>query len=438
MKNIVKNTIKKHNLIKKNDKVLIALSGGSDSVCLLHILNDLKASMGFEIFACHLNHSIREEADNDCRFAGELCKKLGITFFARKTDIKKTARENKISEELAGRNERYAFFEEISREYGINLIATAHNKNDVAETVLMHIIRGCGIDGLKGIAYKRGKIIRPLLDAEKKDIEAYCVKNGYKFVVDKTNNQDIYTRNKIRLDLIPAICRDFNPAFTDTIVKNAENIRDDAEFLNDEALKCYNAVSNGEKVSVLKLKSLPKAMIKRVILIMHEKYFGDNKNMQSCHVESILGLIENGKSGKSVNIDNNTKCVCESGWIYLKPNYEATEEYEYSLNLDEKVHIKECGISVTLKKWTGTGDRFRFDENDVIFVRNRRRGDVFYPVGMTGKKKLSDYFTDEKIPLSERNKIPIIMCNENIVYIAGRRKDRRFADKDGAYTFLIE
>lgn len=438
MKNTVIKTIRTHNLIQKNSKVMVALSGGSDSVCLLHILNDIKDTFGFELYACHMNHSIRKEADDDCRFVTDLCEKLGIVCFIKKVDIKAVAREKKISEELAGRNERYSFFKDISEKNNIDIIATAHNKNDAAETILMHIIRGCGIDGMKGIAYKRDNIIRPLLDAEKSDIEKYCKDNGYDFVIDKTNSQSIYTRNKIRLELIPEICRNFNPAFINTVVKNAEIIKDDAEYLNGQAEKAYNRAYAGNGLMIDKLKTLHISVLRRVVLIMYNKYFGNTVNMQSVHVESIVRLIKNGQSGKSVNIDNNTKCIIESGKVFLTSSQKTENHYEYKLELNQKIYIKECGISVTLKEWEGNGEKFYFEDTDCIYVRNRKKGDIFYPVGMTGKKKLSDYFTDEKIPLSERNKIPLIIYNNDLVWIVKKRRDRRFTKGDKAYMFVIE
>ena len=438
MKNRVLNTIKKHNLINKGDRVLIALSGGSDSVSLLHILNELKAVIGFEIYTCHLNHSIREEADDDCKFVKELSESLGIECFTKKSDIKGIAKKEKISEELAGRNERYNFFDEISKKYNINLIATAHNKNDVAETILMHIIRGSGIDGMSGIAYKRGNIIRPLLDIEKSDIEKYCEDNNYKYVIDKTNNQNIYTRNKIRLELIPEICEEYNPSFIDTLVKNAEIIRSESEYMKCEAEKLYNKVRKGGKIDVDKLKVLHIAMIRRIVLMMYNDYTKSDKNMQSVHVESIVRLVMSGKSGTFVNVDNNIKCVSESGWIYFVSNDCKKKDYQYKLELDNEIFIKEIGKIVLLQEWNGTGEKFFFNSCENIFVRNRRNGDVFYPVGMSGKKKLSDYFTDKKIPLSERNIIPIITCDEEIVWITGMRKDRRFINGEKAYTILIK
>ena len=437
MKNRVLNTIKKHNLINKGDKVLIALSGGSDSVSLLHLLNDLKDVIGFEIYTCHLNHSIRDEADDDCEFVKKLSTNLGIECFTKKLDIKGIAKQEKISEELAGRKERYEFFDEISKKYNINLIATAHNKNDVAETILMHIIRGSGIDGMCGIAYKRGNIIRPLLDIEKSDIEKYCEKNDYKFVIDKTNSQSIYTRNKIRLELIPEICEKYNPSFIDTLVKNSENIRSESEYMKCEAKKIYNKVKEGKKINIDKLKTLHIAMVRRIILMMYNDYTKSDKNMQSVHVESIVKLVMSGKSGTFVNIDNNIKCVSESGWIYFVSDISKKKEFQYKLELNKEIFVKEIDSFVLLKEWDGTGEKFFFDNCENIFIRNRKNGDIFYPVGMNGKKKISDFFTDKKIPLSERNNIPIISCDNEIAWIVGMRKDRRFIKGENAYTILI-
>ncbi len=438
MKNIVLKTIKTHNLISNGQSVLLALSGGSDSVCLLHILNELKNKLGFSLYACHLNHSIRDEADSDEEFVRKLCEKLGVRCFFKKCDIKSIAKKEKLSEELVGRNERYLFFEEISKKYKIDLVATAHNKNDVAETILMHIFRGSGLDGQKGIAYRRENIIRPLLDCEKKDIEKYCRDNGFSFVFDKTNNSDVYTRNKIRLRIIPEIEESINKGFINTLVKNSEIIKDDADFLNIEAKKVFYSNYHNGKLDLLGVKDLHIALLRRIILFMHQEYFGNTLNMQSVHIESVVKLIKSGKSGKYVNIDNNSRCVVESGKLFFSQNNNENPAFEYKLELDKKVFIKEAGLHFTLTEWSGAGEKFYLTSTDNIWVRSRRRGDVFYPEGMTGKKKLSDYFTDCKIPVSERDLIPIITYNDDILWIVNKRKDRRFLKGEKAYTFLVE
>ncbi len=431
-------TINTHGLIENGDRILLALSGGSDSVCLLYILHALQKQLGFELLACHLNHSIRAEADDDMFFVQGICEKLGVKCFVKKVDIRALAKTEKISEELAGRNQRYAFFEEISKSENCNKIATAHNKNDVAETVLMHLIRGAATDGLCGIAYKRGKLIRPLLDVKKEDIEAFCKENGYNFAVDKTNAEAIYTRNKIRLELLPLICNDFNPAFIDVLVKNAEIIGDDVEFLEDEAKKAYVKIASEGKIEVEKLQKLHPALARRVIIKSIKECLKTEQNVQSVYVESILELVKKGRSGSSVNICGNMRCCIESGFMFFKKNNEALVEYCYKIEPGKTVHIKECNINITLADWQGLGEKFYFSNIDNIYVRNRRRGDKFSPQGMRGTKKLSDYFTDCKIPLSERNIVPIITCNGEIAWVVGKRRDSRFLKGKKAYTFIID
>lgn len=437
MKNKVIKTIEKHGLITPGDRVLLALSGGSDSISLLHILNDLRDKFDFELFACHLNHSIRTEADSDERFVREICAKLRVECFVKKADVKAIAKAEKISEELAGRNERYAFFEEIMEKHNIDIVATAHNKNDVAETVLMHMMRGCGIDGLSGIPYKRGKIIRPLLDADKEEIEAFCRENNYKFVIDKTNSETLYTRNRIRHDLLPLIKREFNPNFIDTVAKNSANLTEDAQFLNDFAKDAYDEISENDKISVSAFNKQPKAIGQRIILLMYKRYSNDAKNLQAIHVENILSLLKKAKSGTKCDIPGKSIFTIEQDRAFFKKR-DSKKDYDYPLILDEDVYIEPIGVSVRLKKWENEKEKFFFDDTEHIHIRNRRRGDIFYPRGMSGKKKLSDYFTDCKIPLSQREILPIIAYKDDIAWVVGKRADRRFDSGVTAYTFIIK
>ena len=428
-------TIKVHNLISSGDRVLLALSGGSDSVCLLYVLNELKGVIGFELFACHLNHSIRNEADGDEEFVKKLCEGLGIECFTKKVDIPHLAKENKISEELCGREERYKFFDELLTLNNLNLIATAHNRNDVAETVLMHLIRGAGIDGLTGIKYKRDNIIRPLLDAKKEEIEKYCQDNNIEFRIDKTNNDTVYTRNRIRHELLPVICEKFNPSFLDVLASNSENIAFDADYIQNEAEKAFEELVG--KLKIDRLQKLHPAILRRVIIKCIKDRIGAEQNIQNIYIDSIAELIKKGKSGSSLNIGNNIKCIIESGVLVFKNSSEKKIEYSYPLTLNEKVLVCEAGISVILKEWSGDGEKFYFDQTDNLTIRNKRIGDCFYPKGMTGKKKLSDYFTDAKVPLSERELQPIIFSGNELVWIVGKRRDRRFLEGKKAYTFII-
>ena len=214
-------TIKEHNMFSCGDRVLIGLSGGADSTALFHILFELKDQLGITIACAHVNHSLRKTADRDMDFCRELCENAGVPFFSITKDIKAEAKSAGMSEDLYARGVRYDFFESL----GFDKIATAHNKNDVAETLVFNFMRGAGIGGLSGIPYVRGKVVRPLLDVKKADITAFCKEEGYQFVTDETNFEAIYSRNKIRLNLIPEIEKEYNSAFVDVVTKNAKLLK---------------------------------------------------------------------------------------------------------------------------------------------------------------------------------------------------------------------
>ena len=237
--------IKKNELIKYGDKILVGLSGGADSVCLTHILYTLGERMGLTLYTAHLNHGIRgAEAERDEMFAEEFSRQLGIECFVKHADVKSCARLTGESEELCGRRLRYEFFDELCEKHGIDKIATAHNKNDNAETILMNFIRGSSLAGLCGIPVRRDNIIRPVLCLTRDEITEYIDKNNLKYVTDSTNLEEVYTRNKIRRRLMPEIESDFNPNFISAVVRNSENLQKDRELLDALANEAYEKCGN--------------------------------------------------------------------------------------------------------------------------------------------------------------------------------------------------
>lgn len=236
MKNKVLNTIKKYNLIQENDKIVIGVSGGPDSMCLLHILNGLKEKLNFEIVVAHINHMIRKEAEEETQYVKNFCDKLGIKCYIKRIDIIDKSNKEKIGTEEAGRKARYDFFEEVLNIVNANKIATAHNENDNAETVLMNIFRGAGTSGLKGIEPIRdNKYIRPIIECERSEIEEYCRFNKLQPKIDKTNFENVYTRNKIRNVLIPEIKKEFNPNIIESLNKLSILSRQENNFIQEYA-----------------------------------------------------------------------------------------------------------------------------------------------------------------------------------------------------------
>ena len=413
-KSIFFSTVEKHNLIEKGDRILVALSGGADSVALLHLLADASQKYGITIGAAHVNHRLRDTADRDMRFCEELCASLGIHLDILTVDIKKESENQGISEELCARNARYAFFESLD----YDKTATAHNKNDNAETILFNFMRGAQSHGLCGIPYKRGNIIRPLLDIKKNEITQFCQKSGYNFVTDETNFKEIYTRNKIRLSLIPEIERNFNNNFVNTVTANSELISFDEEFLADSANKLYT----GEILTDF-AKTLHPSLLFRLIQIYYKEQTGDVQNLSVSYIKSIVSLMENGQTGQKIDLPKNFEAYISYGKLII--DEKAGElGFEYELMPEIPLFIPEINKIITLKK--DESGKIALPDTDGLTVRTKKDGDFFYPVGMQGKKKISDYFTDKKIPKKQRFKIPILTKHSEIVSVLTYRDDRRF------------
>lgn len=437
----VKNTIEERKLLRKGDTVLVGLSGGADSVCLTHILNTLKDELGIRIISAHLNHNIRgAEALRDARFAAEFSKSLDIFCEQKSMKIRDIAKEKGISEETAGREARYEFFNEAAAKHGCTKIATAHNRNDNAETVLMNFMRGSSLAGLAGIPYNRGEIIRPLLDVTRAEIEEYCRLNGLTYVTDSTNETDNYTRNKIRHLLIPMIEDNFNPNFINTVSKNSSLIGSDEEFIADCANAKYAELVNNKRVKIKDLLKCRAAVSRRLVRRMIADV-SDLRDVSSDFSERVIKLVKTGKTGSSITLPYHVEARIE--YEYLVIDKEACKtEYEYSLPLNQDICIKEAGITIRAEhaeKRENDGAQYFSGVNaDNLTVRSRRRGDIFYPSGMRGRKKIKDYFINEKIPRQKRETVPIITSGDDIIYVVPYRRDERFAFLGSGIKIIIK
>ena len=248
LKEQVLNTIKKYDLINENDKIICGVSGGPDSICMLDILKDLKEEFKFELIVCHVNHLIREEAISDEEYVVNYCKVNNIKCYVKRIDVKKYADNNKQGTEEAGRNVRYEFFEEILQKEGANKIAIAHNKNDKIETIIMNMLRGSGISGLKGIEPKReNKYIRPLIETERTSIEEYCKEKNLRPRIDKTNFINDCTRNKIRNVVIPYIKNEFNPNIINTMDRLSSIIEEENRYLEKITIDVFEKLKIKEE-----------------------------------------------------------------------------------------------------------------------------------------------------------------------------------------------
>lgn len=322
------NTIKKYNLISPNDTVLVAVSGGPDSMCLIDNLLALKNELKIkEIAVVHLNHMIRQEAKAETEYVQEYCKKNEIRCFVKYLDVVKIAEEEKIGTEEAGRKERYKFFDQVAQEINANKIAIAHNLNDNAETVLMHLLRGSGITGLCGIKPDReGKYIRPIIKCERAEIEQYCKDQKLDEKYDKTNLDNKYTRNRIRNELIPYIKKEFNPNIVKTINRLSEVATEENEYLEKIAKSEFEDISVNlennlqEKQVALDLKkfnNLELVIKRRVILYTISKVIGSTVGIEKVNIDEIIKLCKNNIGNKYLTPTKNIKILVKNRKVFF-------------------------------------------------------------------------------------------------------------------------
>lgn len=324
-------TIKNYGLIEKNDRVVIGVSGGPDSMALLNVLINIKEKFGFEIFVAHINHGLRAEADSETEFVKEFCDKNNIKCYIKKEKVDDLAKESKIGTEEAGRKLRYDFFDEVLKKENANKIATAHNENDNAETVLMNIIRGSGVSGLKGIEPIRdNKFIRPLIECNREEIEEYCKNENLNPKFDKTNNENIYTRNKVRNKLIPFIKEEFNPNIISSINRLSKVAMEENDFLNKLTINAYERIKIKEALGIEKIEGnntiifslkefnkLDLVIKNRLVLYTINKLLGNAKDIEMINISDIIKLCTNNIGNKYLLPNKNIKVFVNKGKIFF-------------------------------------------------------------------------------------------------------------------------
>ncbi|HCQ5685557.1 TPA: tRNA lysidine(34) synthetase TilS [Clostridioides difficile] len=431
----VLSTINKHNLIQKGDKIVLGLSGGPDSVCLLHVLNRLKKDFNIEIYAAHLNHQIRGiEAQKDALYVSKLCEDMGIVFFVKSINVPKYCENEGLSLEEGARKLRYEMFYEIKDKIKANKIAIGHNLNDQAETVMMRVMRGTGLKGLKGIDYIRDNcIIRPILDVERNEIEEYCEAYNLNPRIDKTNLENIYTRNKIRLDLLPYMKDNFNSNVIESIVRMSNSLKSDNDYIEKEAEAKFREVSNIKEKGFVEINlddfvCLHDAIKVRVLRNSIKHILGDTNFVDQRHIEDIMSLEDNSKVNKMLTLPRNIFVYRKKDSIILTNEEIVNEEIEFYYNVPSNGFIKIKELKQIIETQVMSIDRYKsmkldnsskgFDFNKVkggIVIRSRRQGDKI-KLAM-GSKKVKDLFIDLKIPREERCKIPIITDSEGIICV---------------------
>ena len=333
LENEVLKTIEKYKMIEVGDKIVIGVSGGPDSITLLNLLNNFREKLNINIYVAHINHMIRKEADEETEYVRNFCNSINAQFFCKKINVEEEAKKLKIGTEEAGRNIRYEFFEEVAKKVGANKIATAHNSNDNAETVLMNIIRGSSISGLKGIeALRENRFIRPLIETSRDKIEEYCKIEKLEPRYDKTNKENIYTRNKIRNLLIPYIQKEFNPNIIEGINRLSNIATEEERFLSNIVkneykrltIKMYNKEILEDEVEEIKVildlkefNKLDNVIKSRLILYTISKVYGKVTGIEKIHIDDIIKLCNNNIGNKYLTPKSGIKIYVKKGKIFF-------------------------------------------------------------------------------------------------------------------------
>jgi len=439
--------IDENHLLEKNDKVLVALSGGADSVFLLYFLSKFKKRLGIELAAFHLNHQLRgKSADQDEIFCHGFCVENKIEFHSISRDIKTFARKNKISVEEAGREIRYAELFKASKKLKFSKIATAHNASDSVETIILNFVKGAGIKGLTGIPIRRENIIRPILCLSSDEIRKYLKANRISYRIDKSNLKNDYERNFLRNDIIPKLKRRLNPKVEEKISNTAKILNDINSFIEVQLNQLAKSAANFDgKELKIKLKQIAK-IDKSIFSIFFKSVVEKNFNIEltSENIHSLIELI-NSQTGRVIHLKE--KVIASKDRDLLVINRQTKNRYKIvnkKIKIGQKIEIDEKVISIkqiskkNVKFITNKSTEFiSGDLVDELFeIRNWKAGDKFYPIGMKGTKKISDYLSDEKIS-SHRKRENLVLTNSGkIVWVIGLRIDSRFKVTSKTKKFL--
>ncbi len=421
----IQNYIKEQNLLSSSDRLIVGLSGGADSVVLLYILHQL----GYHCIAAHCNFHLRkEESNRDAQFAESYAHSLNITFEKIDFETELYASGKKISIEMAARELRYEWFEKLRENHNAKAIVTAHHQDDSVETFLLNLIRGTGIKGLTGIKPQAGFVARPLLCLSKEEILQYAEKENLVFITDSSNLKDQYTRNKIRLNILPEI-KKINPSVCNTILNVMNNLREVESVYNNEINKEKEKVFNREKnrISISLLRSFiePGTLLFEIL-----KPFEFNSTVVGEIMESI-----DSQSGKEF-YSKSFKVIKDREFLLIVPRYPESEGNNYYEIKKEDISLFQP-FQLQIRYIKKTPDfKFINDKNIAYFdaqllefpltFRHWKNGDKFVPFGMNNYKKLSDFFNDKKKDIFQKDKIWLLCCRNDIIWVIGERSDNRY------------
>lgn len=439
--------IRAHQLVSKGELV-VAVSGGADSVCLLHILFKLQKELKVKLHIAHLNHQLRgADSDADAEYVRELARKLGIPATIEKRDVKGYQKQNRLSLEEAAREVRYRFLAEVAKSIGAGRVAAGHTQDDHVETILMHLIRGSGTRGLRGLQpatlWRSGDeslvIIRPLLELSHQETEDYCRQHKLMPRLDASNLSLSPLRNRIRQQLLPLL-ESYNPAIAEALLRTGRIAGDDIDFLDKQVAQLWNEVARQEGKSIIldraKFGQLPSPLKRYLLRASVERLLGSAKDIEMRHIEEMMSLAAK-PAGKRLSLPGGLTFAVEYERYLLTPDLSTLSPLpplkgEFKLKIPGETKLPGWRVEATIvgrERMGKTGDFIAYLDPDrtseKLTVRARKRGDRFQPLGLGQTKKLGEFMIDAKVPQSWRGRIPLVCSGEQIIWVVGWRLDER-------------
>jgi tRNA(Ile)-lysidine synthase len=430
--------IQDYQMFERGHTVLVAVSGGADSMALLHMLWQLREPLALQLCVAHLNHQMRPNATDDAHFVETTAGYLGIRCICDTRDVPTYQRQHKLSPEDAARQLRYAFLRATATQLGADRIAVGHTADDQAETVILHLLRGSGLRGLGGIPPVRGPIVRPLIHVSRADIIDYVRTHRVLFREDPSNDQRQYSRNRIRLDLLPALRRDYNPRLLQTLCRTAQLLADDEAALQAMAHQHFlaarlAATSGAMTLQIAGLTSLPLALERRVLREALAEVMGGLQGVTARHIAAIVALLRSGTGNQRLTLPQGV--VVERQYDVLLIHRQARTGVvcvDVCLPVPGVCRVEALGVTITSDQLPRRGATGPFPSGDVTWldaervgqdvrVRTRRPGDRLQPLGSVYTKKLKAFLIDAKIPQALRDRLPLVVTSTGIAWVAGVR-----------------
>ncbi len=433
-------TIEKYNMILKGEHILIGLSGGADSVCLLKVLNIIKKDLEINLSAIYIDHNIRPaETLHEKNFCKEICDLFQVPLIIKSCDAPSYSKNFKISLQEAARELRYQAYYETASELKADKIALGHNADDQAETIFLRLIRGAGPLGLSGIPPVRQKIVRPLIETERAEIEEFLKTHKIDYLIDLSNLTDRYLRNKIRHVIMPEI-KKLNPSAVKTIIRTMDILRSEEKYFEITVTKTLMKLISRKDEESIELFLSPMEIMDPVLLRRVLRRAIDSvrglRAITFIHIEDMIKLIKSGKPGDRLYLSKNIRVIKKYSVLLITAE-PPKRLSNYMINIGDSVHLKEASMVISCELVDSeeigrtikdpkialiNGDKLSFP----LTIRGRMPGDYFYPIGFGKRKKIHDYFVDEKIPRDERDLIPLLINNGEIIWVIGKRLDERY------------